>query len=288
MKYKSLYLLILYAFLGWNVFSEEAKLKFQVGVPPWAGEYGDVINTYNAVLDYISEKTDIELELVVEIDYDSIGKNINDGKLDIGILPSTAYVKAKQRYKNILYLCSSVGKREKKSTYSSNIVVKKGGDITNFQDLKDKYFAYVDEDSSSGYLFPKAEMLVNWKINPDKYFKKILFLGTHKNVLDAIYDERADAGAVSQHALSCYTDKHGDVFEVLETINDIPFDAVIISKKMDVKLQKKIKKTLLEIDFNTTNKTGNKVLNNFFLGGFLERDDAYYDVVRTKQDILIQ
>jgi ABC-type phosphate/phosphonate transport system substrate-binding protein len=43
--------------------------------------------------------------------------------------------------------------------------------------------------------------VTKWGIDPDIYFKKMMFLGTHPDVFEAVMNRTADAGAVSEEYL---------------------------------------------------------------------------------------
>jgi len=276
---------IIYFLLSLNLSAGEKK-ELILGIPPWGGEYKDVIEQYTAFIEYLAENTNMEVKLTVGIDYDSIGKSVNEGEVDIALLPSSAYVSTISTYKNIKYLCTTINKNSNKTSYSSYIITKKFNNIKDYKDLEGKYFAYVDEKSSSGYIFPKALMINKWKINPDNYFKKVLFLGSHPNVLNAVYNGESEAGAVASKPLNDFLAEKGDVFNILEIIDNIPFDGVIVSDMLEEELVKKIKILMLNLDENTETKDGKKVLEKFPWGGFKEESDAHYDIIRNTNKIL--
>ena len=62
--------------------------------------------------------------------------------------------------------------------YHSQIIARKDSGIKTVNDLKGKTFAFVDPTSTSGHLFPKAG-LIKLGIDPDTDFGRVIFTGSH-------------------------------------------------------------------------------------------------------------
>ncbi len=257
------------------VFSSDSLI---LGIPPWAGSNSNVYSSYSDFLDYLSENSGKKISLRITVDYEELASETHKGNIDIAILPSSAYVKAKEVFPNLKYMCTPINKSSKKASYSSFIIVRKNGNIKSYKDLKGKYFAFVDEKSSSGYIFPFVHMISKWNINPKIFFKKILFLGSHPNVIEAVYSKKADAGAVSSKTINDF--KFREDILIMDSIDNIPFDGVIASPYIDTSLFLSIKKAFLSINSETKTKHGKLVIETFPWGGFCEESDSYYDIIR--------
>lgn len=251
-----------------------------LSIPPWGGAEEEVAGNFKGLITYLEETLHYKVEFKVSSDYDTLGDEINSGKVDIAILSSSAYVKAKNKFAKIKYLCTPIDKKLGKPSYSSYIFVKKGSGINTFKDLKNKRFAFVDESSSSGYKFPLALMLSKWKINPQSYFKKVLFLGSHPNIMDAVSTEQADGGAASNNTLDNLNDAERDQFIILEKIENIPYDGVIVSPFLKDTVVLKIKKALLEINKKTKTTDNQLVEEKLPWSGFVEKNESFYNIVR--------
>jgi phosphonate transport system substrate-binding protein len=77
-----------------------------------------------------------------------------------------------------------------KEWYRSEIITHTNSGIEKIEDLNGKSFAFVNQESSSGYLIPKALLLKN-KIK----LKDHAFVGGHSLVPKLIYQRQFDAGA---------------------------------------------------------------------------------------------
>ncbi len=154
--------------------------------------------------------------------------------------------------------------------------------ITSFQQLKDKVFGFVDEGSSSGYKYPVAMMIDKWNVDPNTYFKKTFFLGNHANVLDAVRNMKVDAGATWDVAMeSDVKEKGGDPYYIIAKTAPIPYDGWLAKKDLDDKLIEEIKTILTGINNETKTKDGVTIIDDFYYGGFVVRNDSFYDVLRT-------
>jgi len=259
--------------------------KVVFGIPPWAGGKEEAESMFETFIEYLSEKLDKEVIFMVSEDYNELGSDVSKGYVDIAVISSSAYVNAKQNYPDIEYLCSPLT-RDKKHSYESYIIVRKDSGILNYKGLEGKKFAFVDENSSSGYKFPIARMIKKWGINPNTYFSKTLFLGSHPNVVFAVYSNQAAAGAVYEKWQEDAEKIGNDEIIAIEVIENIPRDGVVVSPKLDYETKQKIKNILINIDENTKTKDGKVLLENFIWGGFVEKNDSYYDIIRETNEIL--
>ena len=66
--------------------------------------------------------------------------------------------------------------------------------LKTIEDLRGKTIAWVDRTSAAGYLYPRLAIAAQ-KIDPDNFFGRELFLRSHGEVVRAVFDGRADAGA---------------------------------------------------------------------------------------------
>ncbi|MBA3454949.1 MAG: phosphate/phosphite/phosphonate ABC transporter substrate-binding protein [Deltaproteobacteria bacterium] len=66
--------------------------------------------------------------------------------------------------------------------------------IRTIEDLRGKTIAWVDQTSAAGYLYPRLAIAAQG-LDPDRFFGRELFLRSHAEVVRAVFDGRADAGA---------------------------------------------------------------------------------------------
>jgi phosphonate transport system substrate-binding protein len=112
------------------------------------------------------------------------------------------------------------------------IVTRKDSKLHKLEDLKGKRFAFVDEKSTSGYLYPRV-MFKKKKINTATYFKETYFAGNHQAAIMDVVNKKADAAAVfsddtkgkksAWHKFSPDTVKNQFVIWASEPIPNDPF-----------------------------------------------------------------
>lgn len=83
--------------------------------------------------------------------------------------------------------------------YFSLILARQGNGIASVHDLVGKSFSFVDPASTSGYLFPRAQLL-RAGLNPDKDIKAV-FSGSHAASALAVNNGKVTAGACSGYGL---------------------------------------------------------------------------------------
>lgn len=80
--------------------------------------------------------------------------------------------------------------------YKSHLIVPSSDTSTKqVLDLKGRVFAYSDPFSNSGYLVPRAEIVLGGE-KPPTFFRRSFFTFSHRKVVDAVRAGLADAGAV--------------------------------------------------------------------------------------------
>jgi phosphonate transport system substrate-binding protein len=84
--------------------------------------------------------------------------------------------------------------RDDRTVYSSVLFVDADKPYQQIEDLRGKTVAWVDTTSAAGYIYPRLH-LAAYGVDPNKLFGHELFLGSHPEVVRAVFDGRADLGA---------------------------------------------------------------------------------------------
>jgi phosphonate transport system substrate-binding protein len=84
--------------------------------------------------------------------------------------------------------------RDERTSYRSVLFVDGMRPIRTIDDVRGGVVAWVDPSSASGYLVPRIH-LAGRKLDPNRFFRKELFLRSHAEVVRAVLDGRADIGA---------------------------------------------------------------------------------------------
>lgn len=269
---KNILLFLIITALAFSLYGEDPKLLV-IGVTPW-GDRIEMAASYKPFIDYISEETGIPVSLYIAQDYNELGTELANNNVHIGIFSPTAYVQAKDSFSELRYLATSV--KNGNPYYYGYIVVRADSNIRSIKKLKGKIFCFTDKSSTSGYKYPML-LFKKKKINPEKFFKEIIFVKSHDDSLEAVYKGIVDAGAVSG-AFENYIYK--DELRAIDKTPPIPLDAVVVNKSLDDNLVKKIKEIFLSVNPSLKNANNEIILDKLYFQGFVEKNDAFYNVVR--------
>jgi phosphonate transport system substrate-binding protein len=166
------------------------------------------------------------------------------------------------------------------TTYKSQILVRKGSGYKSITDLKGKTFAYVDEISASGYLFPSLLVKSKTGQEPKTFFSKMIRAGAHDAVAKAVYSGQADAGAtfIDVRTSSGMPADIMEKTEVIDTAGPIPNDGVAVAKTFPTELAGQVSQALIDYCASASGKTQCKSLFNW--DGLQKVDANFYDPVR--------
>ncbi|PKM94489.1 MAG: phosphate/phosphite/phosphonate ABC transporter substrate-binding protein [Firmicutes bacterium HGW-Firmicutes-1] len=239
------------------------------GVNPFM-EPESIKRMYVPILERVCASIGLKARIIIVRSYDALSEGVEKGIIDIGWFSPFAYVNAHDKCGVKAVVTPRVGG---KSSYNGYIIARKDGEVKNMNDLKGKSFGYVDQNSASGYLYARDSMK-NSNLNPDKIFNKVVFLGNHDNVINAVMQREIDAGATYNEAMEKAQANGIAVNElnIISKTDDIPKDALAARKDMPDDMIEKIRKAFVE--FNDYQGIDTKVQ------GFIESSDEHYDIIR--------
>ena len=209
-----------------------------------SGESQTILQTGNQVAHLLEVATGYRFESFVATSYAGVIEAMGAGRADIGWLNSFSYVIAHQKYGVEVRL---VTVRFGLPYYRAEIIAQSASGINSLADLKGKRFAFVDPASTSGYLFPLAG-LKKAGYDPAKFFGQTVFAGSHNNVVLAVYQGRAEAGAVFEDARASVQKTLPDVMQKLKVVwksDPIPNDTVSFRKDLPADVKDRVSTALL-------------------------------------------
>lgn len=232
------------------------------------------------VIDSLQTQLGMPVKPFIATDYNGIIEALRSKKLDVAYLGPFSYVLASS-VANVEAFSVAQTKKTGKSAYKSLIIVRKDSGITSLQQLQKHTMAFVDPSSASGNLFPTAG-LQKQGIEPNKYFSRVIFSGSHDASILAVANKKVDAAAVADRILASAIAKgvvKQDEFNVVWTSEDIPESPMVWRKDLSPELKQKIAAAFANIKDVQWGDQG--VLN-----GFTPTNDHAYDVVRETAKIL--
>ncbi|MEK2687587.1 phosphate/phosphite/phosphonate ABC transporter substrate-binding protein [Bdellovibrio sp. GT3] len=131
----------------------------------------------------------IPVTMYISKNYTGLVDAMKSKKVDFAFFSSSTFVLAeKQAQAKVL-----LKKVWQEPYYYSAIIVPAKSKIKNVKDLKGNRIAFVDEQSSSGYLYPKVEIR---KQGLEEKDLKVQFTGNHQASIKALESNEVDAAAV--------------------------------------------------------------------------------------------
>ena len=248
-------------------FKKDNEIIF--GVNPFV-EPERIKKTYVPILERVCSSIGLKCRTLIVRNYDALSESVAKGIIDIGWFSPFAYVNAHQKCGANVLITPKVNGR---CSYNGYIIARKDGRVHSLNDLPGKTFAYVDEKSASGYLYARDMMKQN-HMNPDTIFEKVIFLGNHNNVVNAVLSGEVDAGATydeiydQARADGLFTDE----ISIVARTEEIPKDALAARKDFPQALADQLSTAFVEFkDYSGIDTT---------VQGFIKNTDQAYDIIR--------
>ncbi|MBJ2155480.1 phosphonate ABC transporter substrate-binding protein [Variovorax sp. IB41] len=256
-----------------------AAQPLTIGLIP-AEDSQAMIESSRQVLDSLQQQLGMQVKPFVATDYNGVIEALRSKKLDVAYLGPFSYVLAHD-VANVEAFAVAVTKKTGQSSYKSVIIARKDSGIAKPADLKGRTFAFVDPTSTSGHLFPKSGLL-QAGYDPESFFGRVIFSGSHDASILAVANKKVDAAAVADRILASAIAKgqvKQDELEIVWSSNPIPESPMVWRKDLDPALKAKIAKALANVKDLPWGDQG--VLN-----GFQPTDDAAYNVIRDTAKVL--
>lgn len=184
-------LLLLAILFATPLFAAETKKEIVIGFNP--AENADVVETNGKLFtEFYKKATGVDVKTFVATDYTALIEAMRSGKVDFAFLPPFSLVKAEE-IAGAQVLLKAV--RKGKAVFYSGIIVRSDKGFNKIEDLKGKNIAWVDPASSSGFIIPKASLITKKKIDPDTFFGKQVYAGSHDALVLSVLNGTVDAGA---------------------------------------------------------------------------------------------
>lgn len=265
-----------------NKSSPYSNQVLKLGRIPFTNPTG-MVQKHNKLLEYLTNKLGVkQVRLQTASDYNGILKLLVRGDIDIAWLASNISVEARNN-PEVQLLVKPI--RFGTDYYRGIIIARQDSGIRGLKDLKGKKFAWVEKESASGYIFPKA-LLLEAGTDPEKDFAEAQFLGKHDAVVLNVLLGKYDAGACYDDARNTLRDKAKmDELTILATTEEISNEPIVCRKSLPPDLIEKIKQAFLEL--NNKSFEGKEVLKDLTdVQGFKPANFNDYDYIEKVQKLL--
>ena len=240
-----------------------------------------------------------ELGLTVEMqeatNYAAVIEALRAGQVDIGSMGPFSYVVAKDGGAGVVPIGALANSADEAASYQSYAVVPAGSDIQSLEDFEGKTICFVDQTSTSGYLFPSAGLL-EAGIDPASDQIEAVMAGGHDSSALSVVDGTCDAGFAYDDIVDRMLIEDGQMeegaLEVIWKSEDIPNSPTVVSDKLPQDLQDEIIRVFLEeinvpalVESGICSSEDDCVLPEDSEYGFIPVEDSVYDGIRAVCDI---
>lgn len=247
------------------------KEILKIAIIPHRSNLGNE-QAYSSFFKELEKETGLTFEWLGSKTYDDVIHKIQTGTADIGYVGPFAYVDVQDNF-GVKLICRTLSKN-KKEYYHSMIVSRKDSAIKTLEDLRGKRFSFTDPKSTSGYLFPMAQLKKEGIGIAD--LSEVKFLKRHANSLLAVYQGHVDAGATSYTAVD-KVDINMDEIVIIWKSDPIFRGPWIARKDLPEDQFILIKQAMLKIGEPGKNED---IFTGLTTKGFIKGKDSDYDNVR--------
>lgn len=232
------------------------------------------------LLDSLEKNLGMKVQGFVAADYNGVIEAMRANHVEVAYLGPFSYVLG-ATVAPIEAFATAETSKSGRTFYHSQIIARKDSGIKEVSDLKGKTLAFVDPSSTSGHLFPKAG-LIKLGIDPEKFFGRVLFTGSHDSNALAVANKRVDAATIADRIFDAAVQKNlvkREDIQVVWSSDPIPESPTVWRKNLPPELKEKIRTAFLNIRDITWADQGK-------LNRFVETNDQAYDVIRETAKVL--
>jgi phosphonate transport system substrate-binding protein len=146
---------------------------------------------WTPLTEYLSRKLGTKVTLRIANDYAAVIEGQRAGNIHIGMYGPASYARAYIVGAKVEPFAIEVNNDGSKGYYAV-LYVKTESSYKSIQDLKGKNLCLVDPNSTSGNNVPRFEMN-KLSIDPDKFFSKVIYAGSHENAVIGVAQGTCDA-----------------------------------------------------------------------------------------------
>lgn len=200
----------------------------------------------NQVLaEYLSQELRRPVVLVTANSYATILQDFADKQVDAAFLGSMVTVLAYDRRSGVVLARTELS--EGTSTYTGVICVPENSPIKSVDELLGRSIALV-RTTTGGNLFPIYEMCRREMLHGENR-PRLIWVGTHDDALDAMFQGQTDAAAVKNLRLAAWLRAHANQrVRILAESNPVPENSLVVRSDIAQGLGRQVADALMDMD----------------------------------------
>ncbi len=217
--------------------------ELRIGITPSRGN--ETHKFLEPLFAYLSQRLDMTVSGVTASSYEDLAQLIIAQQIELGVFSPAAYVTAKPKMQAVPIATAT---QDGSPTYLGYIVTRGSeyGERPTLEALRGKSIAWVNQESTSGYIYPRA-MLADKGIDADSFFGEPQFAENHEEALRRVIDGEVDVAAAASPFVNpeSHTTVPGSTqLVVVAKTRRIPLDCVVIHTRIARDLAKSVRSAL--------------------------------------------
>ena len=245
---------------------------------------------FKCLADVVTSETGWEIRVIFTKSYEEMQQRLEDGSLDFAVVNPSTYIRFASRVSYVATYAEWNEEQQKNVPYYHSVLISlKNGPVKSLQDLKKRNFGFADRESTSGHLVPRW-VLRSAGIEPEKFFKKVFYIGRHDRVIESLLAGSIEGGAVSDRTLKRAISQCGEIFRILAVSGPIPLDVVVASLEVEQERVETLRKVLLSLSSDSAPVRAVEEALEWPAAGFVYLGEKAYDfreILRSASNILI-
>jgi len=261
-----------------SAFAEEInalnKTTIRFGILPDSAQH-IIDDRYKPLITFIEQELDIKIDVVKSQNYQQLLTQFKEKKIDLAFFGGYTFINAQINSK-----AEPLVMRDIDLQFSTVFLVNADNKNSKLEDFKGKAFSFGSKQSTSGHLMPRY-FLSERDINPESFFTKVSYSGSHDNTAYLVRDNKVDLGAANSDVIRDMfkkgTLKQSDIRILWETpaYSDYVW---AIQPNFEPSLRQHLLDTFLSL--SPLNPSHKYILNALGAHGFLPANNEDFDSLR--------
>lgn len=248
--------------------------RIVLGLVPTEGS-ADVSARFKPLADHLQRVLGVPVETRTASDYAGMITAMGQKHVDVAYMGPKSYVEAADRAG--VQAVAMEKSTDGQPGYHGVIIARKDSGLKDVAGLRAKTIAFVDPNSTSGYLVPLMHFRRDLKVDPRAHCREVRFAGSHQAAILAVKNGSVDAGATNDLDMARIVSSGqaaAEDFVILWKSEPIPGAPVAVRRDLPESLKAAITGALMSVgdDADVLAAIGN--------GGYVYASDASYDVMR--------
>lgn len=252
--------------------------KLVYGVIP-TDSADNVLERNESLVKFLEKRLGVPIEVKTASDYAGVITGMQFKHVDFAYFGPKSYVEAAKRANAEAFVVEV--SRDGAAGYYGVIITKKGSGLKSMSDIKAKTWAFTDPNSTSGTLVPTVYFYKELKIDPEKYFSKVIYSGSHEASMLAVKNGKVDAASTNDIDMARGDGKRWNAkedFEIIWKSKLIPASPIAYRKDLPDSLKKALKEAF--VSYN--DPAG---LDKLKIKGYMAGSDELFDPIRDLMEV---